>query len=77
MTNKAKKITRKSFFVRARKLKAEIEQQFLDADHWNRSHPEEEPIDIDPDGALRSCLAYCDGILNGEVYIAPERGDHP
>ncbi len=69
-----RKITRESFFVRAQQNKAEIEELFATMEHWNRTHPEEEPIDVDPDGALRSALAYYNGILNGDVYIAPERG---
>lgn len=35
----------------------EIELMFSDAEHWNRVHPHEEPIDVDPDGRLRATLA--------------------
>lgn len=68
-------MTRESFFVRARRIKAEVEQIFRDAAYWNQyvRAPDQEPIDPDPDGALLSLIAYCDGILNGDVYIAPER----
>ncbi len=31
----------------------EIEQLLADTAHWNRLHPDQEPIDIDPDGKLR------------------------
>lgn len=30
-----------------------IEQLFTDVAHWNRTHPNEEPVDADPDGRLR------------------------
>ena len=38
---------------RIEKTLAEIELLFLDAEHWNQSHPDEEPIDCDPDGELK------------------------
>lgn len=31
----------------------EIEQLLADVAHWNRTHPDQEPINIDPDGKLR------------------------
>lgn len=70
-----KLMDRESFFRRAKRIKADIEQMFLDCDHWNRHVrvKSEDPIDPDPDGALQSALAYLDGVLNGEVYIAPDR----
>lgn len=39
------------------KLAKEIKQVKLDAEHWNRLHPDEEPIVIDmqwPEAVLRS-----------------------
>jgi hypothetical protein len=40
------------FLTRARHLRQEIEQILVDAEHWNRTHPDEEPIDPDPEGEL-------------------------
>lgn len=49
--------------LRAEKIKAEIEQIFVDASHWNRIHPDEEPIDPDPDGKMKECWHYCDEVI--------------
>lgn len=46
-------IDRAAFYNRAQKLANEIAQLFRDADHWNAAHPDEQPIDPDPDGSLR------------------------
>lgn len=46
-----------SLLARAQRIRAEINQIFLDAEHWNRLHPHETPIDPDPDGGLRRTLA--------------------
>lgn len=43
---------RGEWLARAHAVLAEIRQIFLDAEHWNRLHPEEEPIDPDPDDVL-------------------------
>lgn len=45
-------ITRQGLIDEARRIRKEIEQIFLDAEHWNLIHPEENPIDPDPDGTL-------------------------
>ena len=45
--------SRQELMDEALRLAAEIDQIFLAADHWNRGHPYE-PIEIDPDGALRA-----------------------
>lgn len=49
---------RESLLKRRDKLAHEIEQIFLDAEHWNtcvrKSH--EAPIDPDPDGELKRIL---------------------
>ena len=39
-------------FDRAHALLNEIRQLRLDAEHWNRLHPDEQPIVADPDGEL-------------------------
>lgn len=64
---------RNAFFARARSLKAQCQQILNDCAHWNEHvrQPGEDPIDGDPDGSLLSCIAYCDGILSGDVYVAP------
>lgn len=33
---------------RAMKLEAEFRQQEIDVAHWNRAHPDEEPIVLEP-----------------------------
>lgn len=38
--------------ARMRKLKAEVDQVFIDAEHWSRINPEQEPLNPDPDGSL-------------------------
>jgi hypothetical protein len=35
--------------ARREKIAAEMRQLVADAEHWNRTHPDEEPIIIDPD----------------------------
>ena len=68
-------ITRAGLIARARRMKLEIELDLNTIAHWNAHvrRPDEDPIDPDPDGSYAMCLAYCNGILNGEVYLAPEK----
>ena len=68
-------MTREDIFARARSIKTTIASIRADVASWNKNgrKPSEEPIDPDPDGTLATLDAYCDGILNGEVYVAPER----
>lgn len=51
--------TRESLLKRRKDLAREIEQIFLDAEHWNTSvrKIDEAPIDPDPDGELKRMLA--------------------
>ena len=58
--------SRLSVISRARKLKAEIEQTFLDANHWNILHPYEASIDADPYGQLAAIKAGIDKMLEAE-----------
>jgi hypothetical protein len=44
--------TRQQLIDEAKRLSAELGQIFLDVEHWNRIHPEETPIDPDPEGEL-------------------------
>lgn len=48
---------RKRILDNVQKNIATIEGLFADTDHWNREHPNEEPVDADPDGRLRATLA--------------------
>lgn len=72
----ARRITRSGLIARAKHMKREIELDLNTVAHWNEHvrKPDEEPIDPDPDGTYAMCLAYVNGILNGEVYLAPEKG---
>lgn len=55
-------ITRK-----AMDIKSEIEQLFLDVEHWNTINPDEKPIDPDPDGKLLALLGTVNKILGVET----------
>jgi hypothetical protein len=44
--------TREELLRRVGRILREIEQIERDVAHWNRIHPEESPIDADPDGEL-------------------------
>ena len=48
---------------RVRQQRARIEQVFTTADYWNRSHPDEQPLDADPDGRLRQVADELDAVL--------------
>jgi hypothetical protein len=50
----------------ARRIRADIEQIFTDAAEWNRIHPNEGPIDCDPDGDLRRLANELDELLLSE-----------
>lgn len=58
--------TKDELFARARTLRAEIRQVFLDAEYWNRLNPTKVPIDVDPDGKLQDVLNALDKML-GDV----------
>lgn len=51
-------ITKESLMKRRVRLAHEIEQIFIDAEHWNQCvrQSSEAPIDPDPDGELRRIL---------------------
>lgn len=36
----------------AQKTIADIDQLDIDCDYWNRNHPDEEPLQADPDGQM-------------------------
>lgn len=66
--------TRAAILAEADRIARDIRQIFTDCASWNENvrKPHEAPIDPDPDGALACALAHCDGLLNGDVYLAPE-----
>ena len=47
----------------AKRILAEIKQIFLDVEHWNNTHPDEKPIDPDPDGFLHHMAEIIEGVL--------------
>lgn len=60
---------RADLIARARALRSEIKQIFADAEHWNRMHTRQVPIDPDPDGELRRILNGLERTLSGEPTI--------
>jgi hypothetical protein len=58
--------TRTVIVGRARQLRAEIDQIFKDADYWNAAHPNDPPIDPDPDGRLKAIAKGIDTMLAQE-----------
>lgn len=60
-------IDRASISARALKLRADIQQTFDDAAQWNHTHPQERPIDPDPDGLLARIRDSLDRMLAAEA----------
>ncbi len=58
--------TRDQIIAKAGRLCREISQTFQDVQHWNNIHPDEEPINPDPDGFLAHMLEILDGVLARE-----------
>lgn len=56
-------MTREAILNKAKGMLTEINQIFLDAEHWNNTHPEEEPINPDKDGFLRHMAEILDGVI--------------
>lgn len=59
-------ITRSQIVERLKRLRKEIYQIFLDAQHWNNIHPDEEPVNPDPDGKLWRMMTAIDKTLRRE-----------
>lgn len=57
----------------AARILNDIEQQFIDAEYWNRHHPDQEPIDPDPTGELAHWKRGFEGLLKNEARL----GNHP
>ena len=64
--NNAERHQRGMIVANCRLMRADIEQIFRDVGHWNRTHPDEEPIDPDPDGTLRQLADEIDALLLAE-----------
>lgn len=62
---------RERIIENARRTRAKIEDQFREAARWNACHPEEEPIDVDPDGALRKLRDGLDRMLADDTGSGP------
>jgi hypothetical protein len=58
--------SRQAIIKKARNIRKEIAQIFLDAEHWNNTHRNEEPINPDPDGRLKRMGQGLDAMLQGE-----------
>lgn len=65
--------TRDELVEELRTLREEIRLTFGTAAHWNRTHPDEEPIDPDPDGELADMAAQIDDILATDPGYGPLR----
>ena len=64
--DEAERHQRGMLMANGRRMRADIEQIFRDVDHWNRTHPDEDPIDPDPDGTLRQLADEIDALLLAE-----------
>lgn len=42
---------------------ANVDQIYIDAAHWNRLHPDEQPIDPDPDGEMAAVKRYAQAMI--------------
>lgn len=59
-------LLRAQIISKAARMCDEIKQIFLDAQHWNNIHPDEEPINPDPDGKLGRMLKGLENFLRRE-----------
>lgn len=71
MIQKGSQAHRNRIIGNARTLLLEIRQIFADCDHWNRLHPEERPIDVDPDGNLRNLRDGLQRMLDADPGVGP------
>jgi len=62
-------LSRSAIIRKIRRAKGEIEQYFVDVEHWNSMHPDE-PIDGDPGGRMRRILDAYTECLRHEERIA-------
>jgi len=59
----AKQVTLGSIIRDAERSIKNVDQMFADVAHWNRLHPEEEPIDPDPDGEMAAVKRYAEAMI--------------
>lgn len=59
---------RANLIARASEQLAALDQYDADVDHWNRTHPNETPINTDPDGKLAEIRRYLTALLKGSTY---------
>ena len=57
----------------AARIANNIEQMFMDAEYWNRHHPNETPLNPDPDGQLAHWKRGMESLLKSEAA----RGNYP
>lgn len=68
-TNPIKAKERQKLIDRAIKMRLEIQLDFDTEAHWNRTHPNEEPLNAyDPDGVLRRWCDDFDAFLKSEAH---------
>lgn len=65
--------TRDELVAELRTLREEIRLTFTTAEHWSRTHPDEEPLDPDPDGELADMATQIDDILASDPGHGPLR----
>lgn len=49
MADEQRELELQSFEMRRERIRARLQEIKADADHWNRLHPDEEPIVVDMD----------------------------
>lgn len=64
---------RRRILRKYKRLRAEVQQIFTDAESWNEfaRKPDEEPIDPDPFGELKRLLSAIDELLANDKGIGP------
>ena len=59
----ARQVTLASIIKDAERSIENVDELFADTAHWNRLHPEEEPIDPDPDGEMAAVRRYAEAMI--------------
>lgn len=57
----------------AARIANDIDQHFMDARYWNHYHPNEKPLDPDPDGQMVKWKQSLESMLKSEAA----HGNHP
>jgi len=58
--------------ARARHLHEAMQLYVNSVEHWNREHPDEDPIDPDADGELAAARTRLEELLNTECRDVPQ-----